>query len=251
MHGLSVSCNVSQFIYNANTRLYQLRFCSIIFSNKLDWGGKVVELDIMKFYGILLVILGHIAMTYTPTSQIVTCIPSSFMITLKQFIYTFHMPMFVFVSGAIYAYQVEVRKREQRLFPLAVNKFKRLMIPFYVFGFLWVYPTMVILGLRDPFSYLINVSYGVTGTTAMYVISKYTHGITKTRIYKWISLNSFGIYLFHAMFIYQLEFVLRNSPIQPILLSTIIFFVSTAISIFFTEFIRKSHLGIIIGEKSK
>lgn len=36
------------------------------------------------------------------------------------------------------------------------NKFKRLLIPFYVFGLLMVYPTMVLLGVRDPIHYLID-----------------------------------------------------------------------------------------------
>ena len=36
------------------------------------------------------------------------------------------------------------------------NKFIRLLIPFYVFGILMVYPTMIILGFRDPIHYLID-----------------------------------------------------------------------------------------------
>lgn len=336
---------------------------NIIPPTKPVGGGKVLELDIMKFYGILLVILGHVAMTYAPSSQITPCVPSDFMVALKQFIYTFHMPMFVFVSGAVFAYQIEIKKREQALLPLAINKFKRLMIPFFVFGLLWVYPTMLLLGLRDPYSYLINgfvlaidprhlwyvmmlfevfiifylllrvidnmkfpkyslaivalivyllpwgkdfiflqlastkeyllwfslgylfllykqpsayvagiatlisvasfficdslpsdvtaICYGITGTSAMYLISKCTQSIANTRIYRWISPNSFGIYLFHAMIIYMLEYALRTTPIHPILLSAFVFAVSTTLSVIFTEIVRNAHLGIIIGEKSK
>jgi surface polysaccharide O-acyltransferase-like enzyme len=95
------------------------------------------------------------------------------------------------------------------------------------------------------------ICYGTTGIAAMYLISKYTLPIVNTRIYKWISPNSFGIYLFHAMIIYMLEFAFRSTPIHPILLSAIVFAASTVLSVILTEIVRKAHLGIILGEKTK
>lgn len=59
---------------------------------------KIPELDIMKFYGILFVVLGHIAMMYTPLSVIPHFANmSSFMAVVKNVIYAFHMPMFIFI----------------------------------------------------------------------------------------------------------------------------------------------------------
>lgn len=60
---------------------------------------KIPELDIMKFYGILFVVLGHIAMMYTPLSVIPHFANmSSFMAVVKNVIYAFHMPMFIFIK---------------------------------------------------------------------------------------------------------------------------------------------------------
>lgn len=48
------------------------------------------------------------------------------------------------------------KKKSMTFVQLFKNKFKRLLIPFYVFGLLMVYPTMVLLGVRDPIHYLID-----------------------------------------------------------------------------------------------
>ena len=59
---------------------------------------KIPELDTMKFYGILFVVLGHVAMMYTPMSVIPHFANmSSFMAVVKNVIYAFHMPMFIFI----------------------------------------------------------------------------------------------------------------------------------------------------------
>lgn len=117
---------------------------------------KIVWLDIMKFYGILLVVFGHIAMIYTDMSLIHPKEPSSMMVCIKNIIYSFHMPMFIFISGYIFGYQLEWKRKKINFWNLFQSKIKRLMIPFYIFGFLWVLPTMVILGFRDLLHYAID-----------------------------------------------------------------------------------------------
>ena len=322
--------------------------------------NRLVEIDMMKFYGIILVVIGHVATTYLPTSLIRPKIPSEFICNLKDIIYAFHMPMFIFVSGCVFAYQLEIKKKKISFVSLLKNKFKRLMIPFYVFGFLWVLPVMVILGFRDPFHYAIdgfilaidprhlwfvmtlfwifllfyglkffsdslhmpswiilpiavalyflpikhisylqignvfnyflwfslgyffilkrqwwgillgtsiivlalsyiyqnpiiasikNIAVAIIGISAMYIVSKYTQGIRDTFLYKTIGDNSFGIYLFHAMIIYILEYMFSPYPINPLLLSIVIFSISLVLSVLLTIFVRRAGAGIIIGEK--
>lgn len=116
----------------------------------------LTEINILKFYGILLVVLGHVAFTYSPLSIITPCMPSPTLNFVKEVIYAFHMPLFFFASGYIFFWQLEVRKKPMTFVRLFKNKFKRLLIPFYVFGLLMVYPTMVFLGVRDPIHYLID-----------------------------------------------------------------------------------------------
>ena len=118
---------------------------------------KIPELDIMKFYGILFVVLGHIAMMYTPLSVIPHFANmSSFMAVVKNVIYAFHMPMFIFISGCIFAFQLEVLHRKITYKSLLRSKINRLLVPFFIIGFFWVLPVMSLLGLRDPIHYAID-----------------------------------------------------------------------------------------------
>lgn len=111
---------------------------------------KIPELDIMKFYGILFVVLGHIAMMYTPLSVIPHFANmSSFMAVVKNVIYAFHMPMFIFISGCIFVFQLEVLRRKITYKSLLRSKINRLLVPFFIIGFFWVLPVMSLLGLRS------------------------------------------------------------------------------------------------------
>ena len=319
------------------------------------------EINVLKFYGILLVVLGHVAFVYSPSSIITPHIPSVIIDFVKDVIYSFHMPLFFFASGCIFAYQMEVKRKPMTFVQLLQNKAKRLMIPFYAFALLMVYPTMTLLGFRDPvhyfidgfilaidprhlwfvmtlfllfllffalrkicnklhipiwgtsilalliYSFPINIVYfqirnveeyliwftlgylftiykpifkyvvavalfglgfnmampeftplnilklfnAIVGVALFYTLSVQTIKIEKTKLYRWIAPNSFGIYLFHAMIIYWLEFIAVPYQINPYLLSTAVFIVSLTLSILLTVAVRKFGLSIIIGEKSK
>ena len=271
------------------------------------------------------------------------------------------MPLFIFVSGCIFAWQLEIKKKPMTFIGLFKNKFKRLMIPFFFFGLFMVYPTMLFLGSRDPVHYFIdgfilaldprhlwfvwtlflifllffclrkifvklnipmwvmvivalllycfpvNVLYfqirnvelyfiwftlgylfiiykpifkyvaiaaicgisfniaipeitpphllglfnGMVGIAVFYILSVKTIRIENTNLYQWIAPNSFGIYLFHAMIIYWLEFVATPYCINPFILSLIIFAISLSLSVILTMTVRKLGCGIVIGEKSK
>lgn len=322
----------------------------------------LTELNILKFYGILLVVLGHVVFTYSPMSIITPSTPSPILNSVKEVIYAFHMPLFIFASGCIFAWQLEVKKKSMTFVQLFKNKFKRLLIPFYVFGLLMVYPTMVLLGVRDPIYYLIdgfiivldprhlwfvyalfliflvffclrkicikldvpiwaivivalllysfpiNMIYfqiknveqyliwftlgylftiyrpvfkyvaivvvcgisfniimpGITpppnllklfnafiGIAIFYILSVNTMWIENTKLYQLIAPNSFGIYLFHEVFIYWLEFIAAPYEISPMLLSFGVFVISLTLSVFLTITVRNIGLGIIIGEKTK
>ncbi len=114
------------------------------------------ELNILKFYGILLVVLGHVAFVYSPQSIITPHISSTAINIVKDVIYSFHMPLFFFASGCIFSYQLEVKSKPMSFVQLLHSKAERLMIPFYAFSLLMVYPTMTLLGFRDPVHYFID-----------------------------------------------------------------------------------------------
>lgn len=117
---------------------------------------RLLELDIMKVFGIFLVVFGHVTRMYTPDGLIQPIEHNGVMQILTKVIYSFHMPLFVFVSGMTFAYVSERKTSYQRFFPFVANKAKRLMIPYFAFAFFWVLPFMVGFGFRDFWPYFFN-----------------------------------------------------------------------------------------------
>ena len=95
---------------------------------------------------------------------------------------------------------------------------------------------------------LLKLFNAIIGIGAFYILSVTTMRIEKTLIYQSIAPNSFGIYLFHPMVIYWLEFIATPYEINPILLSLCVFIISLTLSIFLTIAVRNIGLGILIGE---
>lgn len=62
---------------------------------------------------------------------------------------------------------------------------------------------------------------------------------------------SYGIYLLHPMLIYFIFACTWYRDISPLLLCACAFVLSTAVSILLTAVLRKLHLGILLGEKTK
>ena len=89
------------------------------------------------------------------------------------------------------------------------------------------------------------------GIAIFYILSVNTMWIENTKLYQFIAPNSFGIYLFHEVFIYRLEFIAAPYEISPMLLSFGVFVISLTLSVFLTITVRNIGLGIIIGEKTK
>ena len=57
---------------------------------------RAYEIDVLKGFGILLVILGHCMPDFP-----INILEDKFSAELQRFIYTFHMPMFFFCSGFV------------------------------------------------------------------------------------------------------------------------------------------------------
>ena len=73
--------------------------------------SKIVS--IIQCFAVLLVVLGH---------SIESPIPSMSFVILHEWIYSFHMPLFMFVSGYLYFYSKKRTYKEH-----IINKFKRLI----------------------------------------------------------------------------------------------------------------------------
>lgn len=105
----------------------------------------------MKIICVLLVVVGHILNFYVSGGAVFIEDNPSF-INMRNFIYSFHMPVFVAISGAIYYKQKEIGKYRNNI-KFIKNKFKRLLVPYFVFS-LFLLPVMChIWNVRDSFSF--------------------------------------------------------------------------------------------------
>ena len=79
--------------------------------------------DIAKGIAIISVIIGHTWSVYSPMDK-----------RLTIFIYSFHMPLFFMLSGAVFASSPVVSFKT-----LVKKKTKRLILPYFVYGFAFMF----------------------------------------------------------------------------------------------------------------
>lgn len=66
--------------------------------------------DVVKVITTLLVVIAYVTRMYTPTGVFDPLNESKILDHLTEYIYKFHMPLFVCVSGCVYGYCVEAGK---------------------------------------------------------------------------------------------------------------------------------------------
>ncbi len=93
---------------------------------KKENSARLQKWDILKFILIFLVVLGHIADFNTRNNE--------YMRTLYLAIYTFHMPLFIFVSG-LFAKKTVNEKRKDKIFGYLVLYF---VLKFINFLYFWI-----------------------------------------------------------------------------------------------------------------
>lgn len=103
------------------------------------------EYDLLKVFAILLVVIGHITILYTDRGAVPGLPEIALCQIITDSIYQFHMPLFIALSGAIFAYGIDHGKYIE-LLPFLKNKTKRILIPFL---FVAVFALMPILILTD------------------------------------------------------------------------------------------------------
>lgn len=131
--------------------------------------------DWVRVIGTILVVFGHsvymewsgdmgnIALNYanaTPNFDMWRTVLGK----VSHFAYMFHMPLFFALSGAVYA----LGSKTESLGELAKKKLKRLIVPYYVGGFLWMFPLKCISGFyADAESLIKALNSFATGRYAM------------------------------------------------------------------------------------
>ena len=107
------------------------------------------ELDYLKIIGVLLVVIGHCTSIYTGGWVFTSPVNSPIYGLIASYVYTFHVPMLVFISGSIYYYCRINKGKYTTLKSLIVNKLKRLIVPFLFMGIFYSIPIKYIIGMTD------------------------------------------------------------------------------------------------------
>lgn len=96
-------------------------------ADKIQTGDKILWLSVIQGYAILLVIIGHVnGFNYSADGELYPL--SAF---VHRFCYSFHMPLFMFVSGGL-LYLTRIA-REWKTTALYRDKAKRLLFPYILF----------------------------------------------------------------------------------------------------------------------
>ncbi|AWZ50063.1 hypothetical protein C3495_14565 (plasmid) [Clostridiaceae bacterium 14S0207] len=109
--------------------------------------AKLEDYTMLRVIGILLVILAHATHGYT-TGWVYECtVKSDFFRRLTRYVYSFHMPLFLFISGGVYYFCRKTLKKYDNLGGFLLNKSKRLLIPYIFVGCFYLVPIRMYLNI--------------------------------------------------------------------------------------------------------
>lgn len=103
------------------------------------------NLKILKNIAIILVLLGHAGCIYAGKwSCSIVNTKSEYIKYVTEYIYSIHMPLFVFISGFIYSFNREIMNKYNNVIEFIRNKFKRLIIPYVLTGVFFMIPIQML-----------------------------------------------------------------------------------------------------------
>lgn len=156
--------------------------------------------DCVKVITSLLVVLGHSTFFYTEQAAIRPLISSSVLDFITKYIYSFHMPLFIAVSGAIYFYGKRTLGKYKQQIPFIKNKILRLLIPYFFFATCIIIPLIYYMKIIDvPVVnyYIENILLGKNPRYLWYVLALFNISII---------FNFFEKYIFKLNFIFNFIF---------------------------------------------
>lgn len=108
---------------------------------------KYNEWDFLKCTATLLVVIGHITILYKQGGSFPQ-LENKYLSQITDIIYLFHMPLFMAISGSIYAIGRQNGKyKDLKLF--ISNKSKRLLVPYYFTAIIFLFPTIIFLHMHN------------------------------------------------------------------------------------------------------
>lgn len=109
---------------------------------------KQLDYDFCKVLATILVVVAHITKFYGNKGGVFQMPFTESLNYITEFIYSFHMPLFIFLSEAIYCEGIGQGKYKDVL-AFVKNKCKRLLVPYFMVGIFYVAPVMIMLNLTE------------------------------------------------------------------------------------------------------
>lgn len=169
---------------------------------RMEGGRSIIyEYEWIRLVAMLAVVVGHscyMGIGFTKYQIPVDAAPAiqwsifKYQRWLSGFVCTFHMPLFFMISGAVFAHQLKT-KGMQPFKQFVSKKAKRLIVPYAIYGILFMIPIKLWMGWYSPntmygkeaLSYLINGSH--SGHLWFLFSLFYVIAIS------WVIVNLFGV----------------------------------------------------------
>lgn len=175
---------------------------------------------ILKSLAILLVVIGHSIPGRTAADN------APFIIVVRHVIYSFHMPLFMTISGYLYAaYTIKNSRKYPTIGSFYADRGKRLLIPYLVLGLCGFF----LKGMAAKYSF----------RPYDFSISFYLNGLMRpmesaVQMY-WYILTLFTIFLFHPL----LRAIFRNkNPLLHVIVVVLLILLNT------TDFMHTTFLNL-------
>jgi fucose 4-O-acetylase-like acetyltransferase len=171
---------------------------------------RLYDLDKAKGLAILLVVIGHVVTGKPPERN-------DWVISLTYWIYLFHMPFFMFLSGAIFYYTYKPIETSEQYFTYIWKKAKRLLPGFFLFGLL------VLIGkyLASFFLHVDNLRTNLFGAIIEICITP-THSVSSSLWYIYVL---FEFYLLFPLFLFIFRYNLFALLIGSLILHIVPYFI--------------------------
>lgn len=110
--------------------------------------GRVKQISILRVMAVLLVVIGHSGFVYGNSWPMVMREKSDLIWEIVQYIYSFHMPLFMAVSGYLFCYAGE-HKPKKTAGSYIKARFFRLGLPCLLFTVFYLFPVRWWIGFYD------------------------------------------------------------------------------------------------------
>lgn len=191
---------------------------------------RLHDIDRAKGLAILLVVIGHLAdERFAPLN-------SQWYLTIKDLIYYFHMPFFMFLSGFIYFYTYKKDIQLKDYFLYAIKKINRLLPAFILFGLIILLGKMTMSGIVEVQNVSSNVILGVFNI--LFYPSK------SVAISLWYIYVLLEILLIMPLILY----VSKNSNLILVSLGVILYFIPDVPNIFMLHSVFHYFIFFVFGK---